>query len=69
MHLLIELKLENIDKEGVIHSNLPEFDIKALLDSINLQHYNFYSRFSIGSDCKYRDLLTIYTHKKPTLYI
>ncbi len=36
-----------IDTKGVIHFNLPEFDIKALYDSINLHHLNFQSLFDM----------------------
>lgn len=39
----------NIDAKGVIHFNLPEFDIRALYDSILLQHFNFQSLFQMQS--------------------
>ncbi len=70
-----EISLGKIDKEGAIHFNLPEFDIKALYDSIPLQHYNFYNWFSIGSSCKDRDVFAktpfddVYSQKTNAIYI
>jgi hypothetical protein len=70
-----EISLGKIDKEGAIYFNLPEYDIKALFDSINLQHYNFYSWFSIGSDCKDRDVFAktpfddVYSQKTNAIWI
>ncbi len=51
-----EIILGKINKDGTIHFNLPEFDIKALYDSINLQHYDFHQLFKIDSSCKDRDV-------------
>ncbi len=49
-----EIILGKINKDGTVHFNLPEFDIKALYNSINLQHYNFHSLF-LMQGCKGRD--------------
>ncbi len=51
-----EIILGKINKDGTIHFNLPEFDIKTLYDSISLQHYNFHSLFKMDSSCKDRDV-------------
>ncbi len=70
-----EISLGKIDTDGAIHFNLPEFDIKALYDSINLQHYNFHQLFKIDSDCKDRDVFAetpfddVYAEKHDPIYI
>ena len=51
-----EIILGKINKDGTIQFNLPEFDIKALYDSINLQHYDFHQLFKMDSSCKDRDV-------------
>jgi len=64
-----EIILGKIDKNGSIEFNLPEFNIKALYDSIPLQHYNFHNLFYMNSDCKDRDVFAktpfddVYTEK------
>jgi len=50
-----EISLGKITTDGTIHFNLPEYDIKALYDSINLQPAKFQYLFDINSDCKDRD--------------
>ncbi len=45
----------SIDTEGMIHFNLPEFDIKALYNDINLGNYNFQSLFDMQT-CEDKDL-------------
>ena len=47
-----EISLGKINTDGTIHFNLPEYDIKALYDSIPLQHYKFQQLFKINSECK-----------------
>ncbi|WP_033957409.1 hypothetical protein [Psychroserpens jangbogonensis] len=70
-----EIILGTINKDGEIKFNLPEFDIKALYDSIPLQHYNFFSLFLMNSDCKDRDLFAktpfndVYSEKFDPMYI
>ena len=54
-----EISLGKIDKEGMIHFYLPEFNIKALYDSIPLQPYSLQGWFSLD-DCKNKDVF-----KKP----
>ena len=51
-----EIILGKINKDGTIHFNLPEFDIKAIYDSINLQHYDLHQLFKMDSSCKDRDV-------------
>lgn len=51
-----EIILGKINTDGTVHFNLPEFDIKALYDSIPLEPYNFHFTFSMNSDCKDRDV-------------
>ncbi|AUC80912.1 hypothetical protein [Lacinutrix sp. Bg11-31] len=51
-----EIKLGKINTDGTIYFNLPEFDIKALYDSIPLQPYKFQNIFSMNSSCKDRDV-------------
>jgi len=43
-----EIILGKINTDGTVHFNLPEFDIKALYDSIPLQQYKFHSLFFNG---------------------
>lgn len=70
-----EIILGNINTDGAIHFNLPEFDIKALYDSIPLQHYNFHSLFLMNSDCKDRDVFAetpfndVYAQKYDPIFI
>lgn len=51
-----ELSLGKISTDGTIHFNLPQYDIKALYESINSQPVNFPQWFSIDSSCKDRDV-------------
>jgi len=44
-----EISLGKINKDGTVQFNLPEYDIKALYDSINLQHYKFQHLFLMSS--------------------
>ena len=44
-----------IDTKGVVHFSMPAFDIRALYDSINLQHYKFQSLFEM-QDCEGKDI-------------
>lgn len=70
-----EIIIGEITKEGTIHLSLPEFDIKALYDSIPLQPQNFFSMFLMNSDCKDRDLFAetpfndVYAQKFDPIYI
>ena len=70
-----EISLGKIDTDGTIHFNLPEFDIKALYDSINLQGPKLQQLFEISSDCKDRDSFAetpfdgIYSKKFDPIYI
>jgi hypothetical protein len=70
-----EISLGKINTDGTIHFNLPEFDIKALFDSIPLQPNKFQNWFSINSDCKDRDVFAetpfddIYSKKYDPIYI
>ena len=70
-----EISLGKIDTNGTIHFNLPEFNIKALYDSIPLQHYNFHQLFLMNSDCKNRDIFEatpfddVYTQSYDPMYI
>ncbi len=63
-----EISLGKIDKEGIIYFSLPEFDIKALYDSIPLQPYPLQERL-LMSNCKDKDNSTkpsfddIYTYE------
>ena len=49
-----EISLGKIDKEGMIHFYLPEFNIKALYDSIPLQPYKLQGWLSM-ENCKDKD--------------
>ena len=49
-----EISLGKINTDGTIHFNLPEFNIKAIYDSIPLQHYKFQDLFLMNS-CKDKD--------------
>lgn len=70
-----EISLGKIDTDGTIHFKLPEFDIKALYDSINLQHPKLQQLFGISSDCKDRDVFAetpfddVYSKKYDPIYI
>jgi len=50
-----EISLGKIDAAGTIHFSLPEFDIKALYDSFNLQPYKLQGWFSTDR-CKDKDM-------------
>jgi len=70
-----EISLGIINTDGTILFNLPEFDIKALYDSIPLQKYKFHSLFLMDSSCKDRDIFAetpfdgVYAQKYDPLYI
>ncbi|MEE9363499.1 MAG: hypothetical protein V3U92_12955 [Cellulophaga sp.] len=70
-----DIILGKINTDGTIHFNLPEYDIKALYDSIPLQHYNFHNWFLIDSSCKDRDVFAktpfndVYSQKTNAIYI
>jgi len=70
-----DITLGKINTDGSIHFNLPEFDIKALYDSINLQHYDFHQLFKIDSNCKDRDIFAktpfddVYSKKTNAIFI
>ena len=51
-----QIILGKIKKDGTIQFNLQEFNIKALYDSIPLQHQDFHQLFKIDSSCKDRDV-------------
>ncbi len=70
-----ELILGKINKDGTVHFNLPEFNIKALYDSIPLEHYKFQSLFLMDSSCKDRDVFAetpfddVYAQKYDPIFI
>lgn len=70
-----EISLGKINTDGSIHFNLPEYDIKALYDSINLQHSKLQQLFEISSDCKGLDVFAktpfddVYSQKHDPIYI
>lgn len=70
-----DISLGKINTDGTIHFNLPEYDIKTLFDSINLQHYNFHHWFSIDSSCKDLDVFAktpfndVYSQKTNAIFI
>ncbi|WP_432410669.1 hypothetical protein [Rasiella sp. SM2506] len=70
-----EISLGIINTDGTILFNLPEFDIKALYDSIPLQKYKFHSLFLMDSGCKDRDIFAetpfdgVYAQKYDPVYI
>jgi len=70
-----EISLGKINTDGTIDFNLPEYDIKALYDSVNLQHYKLQQLFKINSDCKDRDVFeetpfdAIYSEKADAIFI
>lgn len=70
-----DINLGKINTDGTIAFSLPEFDIKALYDSVNLEHYNFQSWFSMDSSCKDRDVFAetpfddIYSQKTNAIWI
>ncbi|MFK5972439.1 MAG: hypothetical protein QM485_04080, partial [Flavobacteriaceae bacterium] len=70
-----EISLGKINKDGTIHFNLPEFNIKALYDSIPLQHYKLQDWFFMSSSCKDRDIFAetpfddVYSKKYDPIYI
>jgi len=49
-----EINIGKIDKDGIIHFSLPEFNIKALYDSIPLQPYKLQGWLSM-ENCKDKD--------------
>ena len=69
-----EISLGKINKDGTIHFNLPEFNIKAIYDSINLQHYRLQDLFLMNS-CKDKDRFVetpydnVYSQKYDPIYI
>lgn len=64
-----------INTDGSIHFELPEYDIKALYDSINLTPVKFQQWFSINSDCRDRDVFAetpfdeVYAEKTRAIYV
>ena len=70
-----EMILGKISTEGIVSFDLPLFNIKAIYDSIPLQHYNFQSLFLMDSSCKDRDVFAktpfndIYAQKYDPMYI
>ena len=70
-----EIKFGEINKDGTVHFNLPEFNIKALYDSIPLQHYKFQGLFLMDSSCKDRDVFAetpfneVYAQKYDPIFI
>ncbi len=50
-----DISLGKITTDGTVHFNLPEFDIKALYDSIPLEPYKLQDWFSMDSGCKDKD--------------
>ena len=70
-----EISLGKINTDGTIHFNMPEFGIKALHDSINLQHQNLQQLFGINSECKDRDVFAetpfdnVYSWKYNPIYV
>lgn len=50
-----EITLGKINTDGTIHFDLPEFDIKAIYDSLNMQPYKLQGSFLMASDCKDQD--------------
>ena len=70
-----EISLGKITTDGTVHFNLPEFDIKALYDSVPLQHFDFHQWFSIDSGCKDRDVFAetafddVYSQKTNAIWI
>ena len=51
-----EIILGKIATDGTVHFDVPEFDIKALYDSIPLEPYKLQKWFSIDSNCKDLDV-------------
>ncbi|WP_452231864.1 hypothetical protein [Lacinutrix sp. MEBiC02595] len=51
-----EIVLGKIATDGTVHFDAPEFDIKALYDSIRLEPYKLPKWFSIDSNCKDLDV-------------
>lgn len=70
-----EIVLGKITKDGTVNFNLPEFNIKALYDSIPLEHYKFQNLFLMDSSCKDRDIFAetpyddVYAQKYDPIYI
>ncbi len=70
-----EISLGKINTDGTIHFNLPEFNIKALYDSIPLQHYKLQDWFFMSSSCKDRDIFAetpfddVYSKKYDPIFI
>lgn len=50
-----EITLGKINTDGNIHFDLPDFDIKAIYDSLNMQPYNLKGYLSMASECKNYD--------------
>ena len=51
-----EIILGRINTDGTINFTLPEFDIKALYDSLNYQPYKLQGSFLMASGCKDKDV-------------
>jgi len=70
----VEISLGKINKDGTVHFNLPDFDIKALYDSINLQHYKIQDLFLMNS-CKGQEMFAetpfddVYSEKYDPIYV
>ena len=70
-----DMRVGQIHTDGTIHFNLPEFNIKRLYDSINLQHPKFQQLFEINSDCKDLDPFVktpfdeVYSQKYNPIYV
>jgi len=69
-----EINLGTINKDGSINFILPEYDIKALYDSINLQHYVFQQLFQM-SNCKGKKMFVespyddVYSQRFDPIYV
>ena len=69
-----EISLGKINKDGTVHFNLPKFNIKAIYDSIRLQHYKFQDLF-LMNNCKGKDMFAetpyddVYSQKYDPIYV
>lgn len=69
-----DISTGKINTDGTINFNLSEYDIKALYDSIPLQHYNFHSLFLMQS-CEGKDSFAktpfddVYSQKYDPIFI
>ena len=70
-----EISLGKINTDGTIHFTLPEYPIKALYESINLQHHKLQRLFKINSECKDIDVFAetpfddVYSEKADAIFI